>query len=290
MGRGPEALEAYSKSLDIKVKVVGPLVADTNLNIGAVYEKLGRFEEALVQHGKAQEVYVAVYGDGPHISGLTHPFPTTTMPRRADQAGPSTEQRGARDEDAGSAGIACSIMAHLMALEAHSSLSQDGRPDTKGPLLPLLCQARHSECVRTSSLHHVCPYAIAGAPGSPVDCAATNCDRDDAAAATATLPTAACSHQLSPEAPASQGDGSASGVLPDMSNESPLERAHEEDDGTLLSLPPKLPGRGDWGRSISLYAALYEPGDEILLQRRTRQMPLEERRSRRYSKPQSFVC
>ena len=31
--------------------------------IGVVDEKLGRFEEALFQYGKAQEVYVAVYGD-----------------------------------------------------------------------------------------------------------------------------------------------------------------------------------------------------------------------------------
>ena len=32
---------------------------------------LGRYEEALVQYGKAQEVYVAVYGDmHPHVAGL----------------------------------------------------------------------------------------------------------------------------------------------------------------------------------------------------------------------------
>ena len=39
-----------------------PDVAATIHNIGVVYRKLGRYEEALVQYGEAQEVYVAVYG------------------------------------------------------------------------------------------------------------------------------------------------------------------------------------------------------------------------------------
>ena len=34
-----------------------------SLKFPVVYYKLGRYEEALVQYGKAQEVYVAVYGD-----------------------------------------------------------------------------------------------------------------------------------------------------------------------------------------------------------------------------------
>ena len=39
------------------------LDATFNTNIRVVKSKLGRFEEALVQYGKAQEVFVEVYGD-----------------------------------------------------------------------------------------------------------------------------------------------------------------------------------------------------------------------------------
>jgi len=46
---------------------VYPDVATTIKNIGVVYDKLGRFEEALLHYRKAQDVFVAVYGDVAHL-------------------------------------------------------------------------------------------------------------------------------------------------------------------------------------------------------------------------------
>jgi tetratricopeptide (TPR) repeat protein len=96
-GKYEEALEMYTKSLDIKTRIYGgdnhldvaktrenmaiiydqqghydqalPDVATSFNNIGAVYEKKGDLENALVQHQKALEIRTRVFGsDHPDVA------------------------------------------------------------------------------------------------------------------------------------------------------------------------------------------------------------------------------
>jgi hypothetical protein len=155
---------------------------------------------------------------------------------------------------------------------------------TPGALLPLPRQARGREREHNTSFHHTHPDRFADEDGSPLDGAGA-AGEDDGASVTTAIRPAACSRQLSPEAPASQGHGSTGGAPCDIRNESSVERAH---DGTSTASP--FPCMRDWGHSKSLYEALYEPGDEVLVERRARQKSIWERYSRRYHrKPQSFV-
>jgi len=64
-GKYEQALEVYSKSLDIKIKVTGqdsPLVASTRNNIAIVYRKQGKYEEALEEYSKALDIRVSALG------------------------------------------------------------------------------------------------------------------------------------------------------------------------------------------------------------------------------------
>ena len=64
-GRCAEALEAYSKSLDIKVKVLGdncPLVADTKENIGLVLKTTDKASEAKALFEEAASIRRLVFG------------------------------------------------------------------------------------------------------------------------------------------------------------------------------------------------------------------------------------
>jgi hypothetical protein len=149
------------------------------------------------------------------------------------------------------------------------------------PRLDEACVARERDRVKrevASPLHNSRPGDIADEPGSPVDGAGAARD-DDGAAATATRSAAAGSRQASPQAPAAfLRDGSTGGALRDDGDGSDVH---------VIERQAAL-GRRAWGHGD----ALFEPGDEILVERRlrwARQMPLAERRARRYSKPQSCV-
>jgi len=156
----------------------------------------------------------------------------------------------------------------------------EARQCAQPPRLDQACVARAHDRVNREvasplgPLHNSRPGHIADEPGSPVDSA-----EDDGAAATATRSAAAGSRQASPQFPAAfLRDGSAGGALHD-----------DSDGGDVQDIERQAaPGRRDWGHGDSLF----EPGDEILVERRlrwARQMSLAERRARRYSKPQSFV-
>ena len=151
-----------------------------------------------------------------------------------------------------------------------------------GPLHSL----RRSDIADDESVVHAQPES----PGSMVDGAGAARD-DDGATATATRSAAAGLRPSSPDAPAaSLRDISAGDVRRDSVNDGAVENSHDDGDssdaqvGALLAIP----GRRDWG----YYGSLFEPGDEILVERklwRALQMPLEERWARRYGKPHSFV-
>jgi len=213
--------------------------------------------------------------------------PTLSPITMQGQAGARAEQRGTRDDETpamlGPAGSARSITADED--EALCASKEVESRDTPGPLLPLPRQARERERERNASFHTCTrPDRFADEDGSPIDGAGAAGEDDGASAATATRP-AACSRQLSQEAPASQAHSSAGSAPRDICNESSVECAPDSTSPTS-----RFPYMRDWGHSKSLYEALYEPGDDVLVERRARQMTLSERYSRRYQrKPQSFV-
>lgn len=183
-------------------------------------------------------------------------------------------------------------------------------------LLDQACTARVRDADRevASPLHSLCLGDIADEAGSAVDGAGTARDDggapveeagyafdgagtardDDGAAAAATSSAAAGWREPSPgasatslrEAPARDALRNTFSTL----NASPVESSHHDGDSSNLHVSALLsgPGRKDWG----YVGSVFEPGDEILVERKlrtARQVPLAERRARRYSKLQSFV-
>ena len=64
-GKYEEALEAYSKSLHIKIKVVGqdsPHVADTKYNIAGIHKERGEKVAAKKFYLECETIYAKVYG------------------------------------------------------------------------------------------------------------------------------------------------------------------------------------------------------------------------------------
>jgi len=167
---------------------------------------------------------------------------------------------------------------------------------TEPPLLDQACIARARvkrdlEREVVSALHHTRRDDTAAAePGSLVDGAGT-ARYDGGATRTTPRSAAADSRRPSPEASAaSLRDESAGAAVRDTLNATQAEYSHDDGDSSNVQVSEFLsvPGRSDWG----YVGSLFEPGDELLVDRkllRARQMPLAERRSRRYSKPQSFV-
>ena len=178
-------------------------------------------------------------------------------------------------------------------------------------LLDLACTARVRDADRevASPLHNLCLGDIADEAGSAVDGAGTARDDggapveeagyafdgagtardDDDTAAAATSSAAAGWREPSPgasatslrEAPAKDALRNTFSTL----NASPVESSHHDGDSSNLHVSALLsgPGRKDWG----YVGSVFEPGDEILVERKlrtARQVPLAERRARRYSK------
>jgi len=176
-----------------------------------------------------------------------------------------------------------SLLPHALEAEAH----QCAEPLLDQPFIP---RALDREREVASPLHNTRRDCTAHGPGSPVDGACAAC-HDVGAARTTPCSAAAGSRQSSPEAPAaSLHDGSAGAALRDTLSATQAEYSHDDGDGSdvqvsaLMSVPGRI-NRGHFG-------SLFEPGDEVLVKRklrRARQMTLDERRSKRYSKPQSFV-
>jgi hypothetical protein len=124
----------------------------------------------------------------------------------------------------------------------------------------------------------------------------------------ATDSAAAGSRQASPyDLAAPPGDVSANEALRHTLNTSPVEYSHDGGDGrdvqdSVRRSILRLDGQ-DWGHGDSFFwpgdemlverDSLFGPGDEVLVDRKlwraARTMPLAERRSKRYSKLQSFV-
>ena len=228
--------------------------------------------------------------------------------QRTEHATPRARQReallGAGANDHGSAGPACfddsvrlmitpdEALRILEAKEREMAAGGWGVPSARQAAAhqDQACVARAFDRVNrkvASPLHHPRPGDIADEPGSPVDGTGGARD-DDGAAATATRSAAAGSRRSSPQAPAAfLRDGSAGGALRNTSNASSAEHSRDGDSSSDVQAGAlqAAPGRryGD---------CLFEVGDEILVERRlwwARQMPLAERRTRRYSKPQSCV-
>jgi tetratricopeptide (TPR) repeat protein len=69
-GNYEEALEIYTKSLDIKTRIYGGDnhldVAASYNNIGTVYESLGKYEEALEMHSKSLDIKTRILGGNNH--------------------------------------------------------------------------------------------------------------------------------------------------------------------------------------------------------------------------------
>jgi len=73
-GKYEEALEVYTKSLDIKTRIYGgDVTGDNHLdvaalynNIGTVYESLGKYEEALEMHSKSLDIKTRILGGDNH--------------------------------------------------------------------------------------------------------------------------------------------------------------------------------------------------------------------------------
>jgi tetratricopeptide (TPR) repeat protein len=76
-GKLEEALELYQKSLDTRIRAVGPdhaSVADTMQNIGIVHGSMGDQASAKECYRKAHAIYQAAFGaDHPTTRGLA-PF------------------------------------------------------------------------------------------------------------------------------------------------------------------------------------------------------------------------
>ena len=162
------------------------------------------------------------------------------------------------------------------------ALEAEAHRRAEPPLLDQACIARAREREREipPPLPNTRRDKDAEDPGSPVDGAGAARDDGDA---TRTTPSSAAAGSLSfsPEA------------LRNTLNATQAEYSHDDGDGgdddVQVSARLTVPGRSDWGH----VGSLFEPGDELLVEqklRRARKMPLSERRSRRYSKPQSFVC
>jgi hypothetical protein len=179
-----------------------------------------------------------------------------------------------------------SLLPYALEAEAHQCAE---------PLLEQACISRALDCERVvaSPLHNTRPEATVDRPGSPVD-GASAARQESAAARITPRSAAAGSRQSSPEAPAaSLHDGSAGAALRDTlsaTTATQAEYSHDDGNGSDVQVSALLsvPGRSNRGH----VGSLSEPGDEVLVERklrRARQRPLAERRSRRYSKPQSFV-
>ena len=72
-----DALEAYSKSLDIKIKLVGqdsPLMADTLVNIGVVYYRQGKAAEAKERFARAYKIRLDKLGPNHPDTTKLRPF------------------------------------------------------------------------------------------------------------------------------------------------------------------------------------------------------------------------
>ena len=72
-GKYEEALEMYTKSLDITSRIYGgdnhPDVATSLMNVGNVLDDMGKYEEALVQHQKSLAIKIRVFGgDHPDVA------------------------------------------------------------------------------------------------------------------------------------------------------------------------------------------------------------------------------
>jgi len=89
-GKNEEALEAFSKTLDIKVKVVGQDsrdVADTKYNMAEAFEKQGSLEEARKLFLESAEIWATVLGEDDHDA-------TVDARHRADTVGEEEEEDG----------------------------------------------------------------------------------------------------------------------------------------------------------------------------------------------------
>ena len=190
-----------------------------------------------------------------------------------------------REMAVGGEGMPCALQAYA-------------RQRAEPPQLDQACstRARDRECEGkvASTLHNTCQGDTADEPGAPVDGVGAAGD-DGAAARTATLSAVAGLRQPSPEAPAAAlRNGAAGGARRDTLNASQVEYSHDDGVGSDVNADAHVdvllpvPGRRDWGNRDSPLTL----SDEILVERklrRARQMPLAERRSRRYCKPQSSV-
>ena len=162
------------------------------------------------------------------------------------------------------------------------------------PKSPLLDRAweRDREHEIASVLHNTLRGDAADGPGSPlVDLVGAARD-EDGTAATASLSAAAGLRQSSPEAPAAAlCDGSAGEARREHSDASPVERSRDDGDSSDVQASAPLSVYGT--RDCGYVGSLFEPGDEILVERklwRADQMPLAERCARRdRNKPHSFV-
>jgi hypothetical protein len=159
------------------------------------------------------------------------------------------------------------------------------------PLLDQACVARARDSDRqvASPLHHPRPGDIADEPGSPVDGAGAARD-DDGAAAAATRSAAAGSRQSSPHA---RPISSATGQPEELSaTPSTPPRPRIPSTTSTAAAMYRSATFGPLRAGDTAIASLRSASDEFLVERKlwwARQMPLAERRARRYSKPQSYV-
>ena len=76
-GKYPEALDCHNKSLDIKIRVVGPenlVVATTYLNMGAAWKEMGDNDKAMEYYSSALPILEKVHGpDHPHVADTQVP-------------------------------------------------------------------------------------------------------------------------------------------------------------------------------------------------------------------------
>jgi hypothetical protein len=175
------------------------------------------------------------------------------------------------------------------------ALQADARQRAEPPQLDQACSARARvrEGEGASTLRNTCREDTADAPGSPADGAGAAGDDDGAAARTATRSAVAGLRQPSPDAPAaSLRDAAAARARRGTLNASRVEYSHDDGVGSDADADAHVdallpaPGRRDGGNRDSPMGL----GDEILVERKLRracEMPLAERRSRRYCKPQS---
>mmetsp|Transcript_15940 Transcript_15940/g.25510 ORF Transcript_15940/g.25510 Transcript_15940/m.25510 type:complete len:117 (-) Transcript_15940:174-524(-) len=77
MGKYPEALTEYKKSLAMRLKVYGtekphPDVAGSYNNIGSLYYSMGKYPEAITEYKKALNVYSAcqMHDDGSECKAI----------------------------------------------------------------------------------------------------------------------------------------------------------------------------------------------------------------------------